>query len=170
MIIETDLIPKFRPVLHEIYQYSHRVDDEFTLWELADRGGLFRAFQEFGDTNNHLSVFFQKVQDVIEKRAGVIVEKSKPYSFTGRFLMLDPSATMYDGLSEELTSGFFDSDDVPPPEFWVGVVGNKLVAFIPKKFLPVTEGAVENCMSGCLEWMGESFSYIYDGSGTKNKE
>tara|TARA_B100000745_G_C20130797_1_gene387491 strand:+ start:883 stop:1074 length:192 start_codon:yes stop_codon:yes gene_type:complete len=59
---------------------------------------------------------------------------------------------MYDGVSELASSSFFDSDDSPPPEFWLGVEGDSLVSFIPEDYISRANEGVECCMGGCLAW------------------
>jgi hypothetical protein len=62
---------------------------------------------------------------------------------------------MYDGVSEQVSNKFFDSDDVPPPEFWLFFRDDTLFSFIPDDFLEYANFGVDSSMSGCFEWMDD---------------
>ena len=141
-------------VLAEIVQYSSSCDD---LWSLSERGFLFKLFQTHGSAGSHLALFFDEVNKVIDMRRKMLNSESSGKKTRGKILLFDPSSTMYDGVAEDVTEGFFDSDDLPPPSFWLGVNNEKLEVFIPSAFLIRANEGVENCMSSCLEWATEEF-------------
>lgn len=135
---------------------SYYLNKQEGLWRLTDRGFLFNYFQSYNSNGEYIIHFYEKIEMVAKSRNKFCDFRGAQVS--GRILLFDPSAAMYDGLSEELTDGFFDSDDVPPPEFWVGIKNGKLVAFIPSEFEAIANIGVENCMSGCLEWVTEELT------------
>lgn len=151
--VQADIRESLKESLSDAAQfYCCHPDD---LWCLTDRGFLFKLFQESNATGKHVDSFAEVINQVIKDRQGKIKQSCKGRVVAGRILTFDPSATMYDGISEEVTGGFFDSDDLPPPEFWVGMVGEKLAAFIPSVFISRASEGVECCMGGCLEWADE---------------
>lgn len=71
---------------------------------------------------------------------------------SGDFLKLHPSEVMYDCLAEEYSGGLFDSNDVPPPELWIGYSEGELISFIPRDLYLKANSGVIHCVSGSLEW------------------
>lgn len=72
-----------------------------------------------------------------------------------KMISVQLSATMLDGLASEYSQGFFDENDVPPPELWVDYLPEKacLIAVIPPVFEPMVSDVIENYnMSDCIEW------------------
>ncbi len=123
------------------------------LWKACEKGLLFELFNGKKKDNDFLNVFFDVVENVISSREYVFPGlNSFDSNFEGKLISFSPSATMYDGVAEELSDGFFDSDDVPPPEFWVQREGDKLISYIPKTFIQIANLGLENCMSCALEW------------------
>jgi hypothetical protein len=123
-----------------------------SLWDLAERGFLFAAFEASNAKAQYVDVFFEKVESVTTRNCKNVSEKEANTVPTGTLLFFDPSATMYDCLAEEFSDGLFDSDDVPPPEFWLGKWNAKLVSFIPSELFARANAGVEHCPSGSLEW------------------
>lgn len=141
--------------LLDVVQFHCCYPDEF--WCLTDRGFLFKLFQENGTSSTYVDLFSVMIKQVIERRNRMIKKSHQGWVVAGRILIFDPSSTMYDGIAEEVTEGFFDSDDLPPPEFWLGMNGGKLAAFIPSVFASRANEGVECCLGGCLEWATDTF-------------
>ena len=115
------------------------------LWKLAKRGLLHKYFKEADD---YLEEFYRHVELVISKKD----YENNSKEIIGRWLCFDPTMTMYDGLAEEFSKGFFDSDSVPPPELWVARERDTLICFIPEQFIANAHAGIVDQMSGCLEW------------------
>lgn len=150
--------PEFKSELCDVAKCYLTSSDKAEIWRLCEKGILFDIFQEYGDRGKHLNVYFEKIREVIGRRQSTSDQLGTGLVLSGRYLLFDPSATMYDGLAEELSSGFFDSDDAPPPEFWVGIKDDLLVSFVPSDFIGSAAEGIDSCMSGCIEWSGESFT------------
>lgn len=138
-----------------VAQYHCSHDDE--LWRLNDQGFLFKLFQESSTSATYMDFFSERVKQVVEMRNRMVEQVHQGRVVAGRILIFDPSTTMYDGIAEEVTDGFFDSDDVPPPELWLGMNDGKLAAFIPSVFASRANEGVECCLGGCLEWATDMF-------------
>ena len=87
------------------------------LWSIYNKGFLYRSFK--ANSDKHLFEFGQVVNEVISDKDNRLKHSDVSHALDGEWLCFDPSSTMYDEVAEESSSGFFDSDDVPPPEFWV---------------------------------------------------
>jgi hypothetical protein len=144
------LIKEYGLKIKEIYQ-SYKADPS-SLWKLAEPGFLFAAFEKIDFEDQLVSAFFEKVENITNRNSSDLQEIAGNIVITGRFLFFNPSATMYDCLAEKFTDGFFDSDDVPPPEFWLCRWNSKLVSFIPSELFDRANVGVEHSTSGCLEW------------------
>ena len=126
---------------------------EFPLWKLIERGFLFKLFQQKEEV--FIDTLSERVNLVLLMRKRMANFIQTPLSISGRLLAFYPYLTMYDGVAEQVSNGFFDSDDVPPPEFWLSLKDEVLLAFIPDEFIKQANQGVENSMSGCLEWLSD---------------
>jgi len=141
----------------QIEEYaSHYVDIEIEpnlIWDLCEKGFLYDLFKYSNLDGHNLSVcFFEVVESVLNKKLARKKYNHPNLLLKGKWLLFDPASTMFDGVAETQSNGFFDSDDVPPPEFWVGYVNQVLVSFIPNKFLDLANLGVDSCISGSLYW------------------
>jgi len=123
------------------------------IWSLFKRDSISNLYSSCSSVDDFLIIFDRQVNQVIEKKKAELKNKNIDLKLEGRWLCFDPYLTMYDSLAESESSGFFDSGDVPPPEFWVSVESNILISFIPKKFLKYACLGVDNCGSDCLYWL-----------------
>lgn len=124
------------------------------IWALYNKSFLYRFFKtnDSGETG-YLAEFNKTVNMIISDKKNRLKGHKTSSLLAGKWLCFDPSSTMYDELAEEESLGFFDSDDVPPPEFWVCIDNDLLISFIPSKFLDVANLGVDCCISGSLFWM-----------------
>ncbi len=81
---------------------------------------------------------------------GVISTNDK--QTTGTKLFFEPAACMFEGCAEQVTKGFFDIADCPPPAFWHSVDGDFLISHIPKRYLRVARNGVDISVSA-LQWL-----------------
>lgn len=122
-------------------------------WQSEERGFLFDLFKDQSLMRDYLSIFEERVNKVIKNRSKKIMHKGVALvDTTGRYLLFDPSSTMYDGLTQDMSSGFFDSCDMPPPELWIGIENGKVVSFVPSEYIDIANIGVDACLGGCLEW------------------
>ena len=144
--------------LHEVtaYYVEHRTESDW-IWSLCKRALLSEIFDALVDGEIPAPIFYKEVMDVIELRCSHVHNVAFAEKISGRFISFCPDATMYDGLAEEFSEGFFDVSDVPPPEFWVGIYNNELVSFIPAEFLDRADKGIQGCLGGSLVWLGDEF-------------
>jgi hypothetical protein len=127
--------------------------EQGSIWKLCEKGFLYDLFKVGNAVSgDYLIGFYGVINQVLKKK--LISKKNSNVNIlpNGRWLVFDPTSTMYDGVAEAESSGFFDSGDVPPPEFWLGVYDEVLVSFIPEKFLNIAILGVNSCISGSLSW------------------
>jgi hypothetical protein len=79
----------------------------------------------------------------------------------GKLLLYDPDLNLFCGAAERETDGFFDVDNVPPPDFWVGYLMEKkprwgygafLVSWIPTALLDLVERGIRVNPEECISW------------------
>lgn len=129
-----------------------------SLWSFKHRDWLFSIFKE-----SFSSEYFSK--KVIEEVDNVIIFRNKNVQLLsnvslqnemltqGRFLSYNPHNTMFDEIISDITNGFFDGCDMPPPEFWLGMKDDHLLSFIPEKYLDVVQLGIDNSLGEALEWI-----------------
>ena|SRR5438093_5852658 len=78
----------------------------------------------------------------------------------GRLLGYAPDETVLDGASESVTSGFFDVEDEPPWDLWLGYVveasGRRqeyLVCWVPPTFVQTAQDGIDVNPVACVEWL-----------------
>jgi hypothetical protein len=100
------------------------------------------------------------VRHVLERRADLAVTCGGRAG--GRLLVYFPGNNLADGAAEVETAGFFDHDNVPPWDTWVGFFRDEaaplgfaelLVAFVPKAFVPRVELGIWANPEQCIQWL-----------------
>lgn len=123
------------------------------IWALCKKGFLFDIFKADNSTESSYEDKFKNVvNDVIAVKTLKMKHKVDDSLLSGQWLCFNPSLAMFEGLAETETSGFFDSGEVPPPEFWILMTEDTLVSYIPENFVPIARKGVDVCLTGCLYW------------------
>jgi hypothetical protein len=78
----------------------------------------------------------------------------------GRLLGYTPDDNLADGAAESATAGFFDGENVPPWDTWVGYVYesercNYLVAWVPPGLRAAASLGIEVNPEECIWWLDE---------------
>jgi hypothetical protein len=149
--MKSDLLNKIVREVHSFY--CAFPFGKMPIWSLVHRGFLFEAFRRGGKEGVSEVELAHKVNEVSRLRRGLMLLEPPVFPPSGKILAFYPDMTMYDGISEQASDAFFDSDDVPPPELWLFFGENTLFSFIPDEFVGRANSGVENSMSGCLEWV-----------------
>lgn len=105
--------------------------------------------KNFSDLTN--KNYVEVIQSVFAKYK--VNEQEISFDTDGKILEFDISCSMYDCLAFNETNGFFDECDCPPPEFWIAYIDNKILSYIPEKYLDIANLGVEISMSGSLQWL-----------------
>jgi hypothetical protein len=83
----------------------------------------------------------------------------------GRLLLYFPDANLADGAAELETSGFFDIENVPPWDTWIGLFRDEpadisfvdyLVSWVPAEFVDSVERGINVNPEECILWLADS--------------
>jgi len=84
----------------------------------------------------------------------------------GQLLVYFPDAELADGAAEQETAGFFDVNNAPPWDTWVGFFHDSsapdsscaryLVAWIPDQFISLAQKGIDVNPERCIEWLEDS--------------
>lgn len=111
----------------------------------------------------------EAVERVVARRASAAAEEGRPPARDGRLLVHFPDRSLSDGAAEVETTGFFDVDNVPAWDTWVGYFADLseanleeyLLAWVPAPLeLLVGRGIWAN-PEGCIRWLEESQTALF---------
>ncbi len=113
------------------------------------------------------------VDGVLHRRSQLLSlrpPKGEPLgSSAGRLLVYFPDANLCDGAAMEASSGFFDADNTPPWDTWVGLVSTMnrehdasfataLVCWVPEVLTADANAGVQVNPEGCILWLDEVYA------------
>ncbi|GAC1378202.1 MAG: hypothetical protein NVS3B3_20300 [Aquirhabdus sp.] len=88
------------------------------------------------------------------------IEKVSSSAPLGRILVYEPTLGMYDCLAEGASDGFFDANDCPPWDLWVGFIRDAhtsyLLSWIPDYLVDVAQSGIDVTCGGSLYWLDQS--------------
>jgi hypothetical protein len=112
------------------------------------------------------------VRRVLESRASTDrdVRAASPVSSAsdlagGRLLLYFPDANLADGAAEAETGGFFDIENVPPWDTWVGLFRDEradisyadyLVSWVPREFVASVDRGIYVNPEECILWLSDA--------------
>jgi hypothetical protein len=112
------------------------------------------------------------VQGVLSSRASVdpgvraaVAAQSVHDLLGGRLLLFYPDLTLADGAAEGESGGFFDLDNTPPWDTWVGLFRHEdaeiserdyLVSWVPPEFIRAVERGIFVNPEECILWLADS--------------
>jgi hypothetical protein len=82
----------------------------------------------------------------------------------GRLLCYYPDANLADGAAASVSEEFFDDDNIPPWDTWVGLYGSGeprgngiyLVSYVPGGLIERATAGMEVNPEQCIVWLGDS--------------
>ena len=87
------------------------------------------------------------------------------FALKGRMLVMDPQSTLCDGAAELESGGFFDSQNVPPWDTWVGFFWDErlpesafrtcLLCWVPDFAIPQVNAGIAANPEGCIGWSSD---------------
>jgi hypothetical protein len=101
------------------------------------------------------TLWARAVEEVVTRRAGFVaglVEKQSVSDAGGGFLLYSPSENLACGGSEASSNGFFDTDNVPPWDLWLGFSNGTLVSWVPPSLVDVAAMGVFVNPEECIRW------------------
>lgn len=117
----------------------------------------------FGSSTFSIDEAKAMISVVIENRKALVKQSlassERVDTFVGRFLQHNFQETTYSCTPQEETEGFFDSLDIPPWDFWVGIktVGRQhfLYSWIPTPFVELVDRGVRCSAEENILWLKE---------------
>jgi hypothetical protein len=99
------------------------------------------------------------VGELIVKRSQVLkqewTEKVSAYAKGGRILLYIPQENLADGAAQVSSGGFYDADNVPPWDVWVGFSNSALVSWVPPTLIEVAQMGIDANPENCIRWSDE---------------
>ncbi|WP_263359095.1 hypothetical protein [Acidicapsa ligni] len=99
--------------------------------------------------------WIEAVEEVVTLRAGFVaanVDEQFVNDEGGRFLLYTPSENLACGAADASSNGFFDTNNVPPWDLWLGFSGRTLVSWIPPPLVDVAAMGVFVNPEECIRW------------------
>jgi hypothetical protein len=82
-------------------------------------------------------------------------EKVSAYAKGGRILLYIPQENLADGAAQVSSGGFYDADNVPPWDVWVGFSNSALVSWVPPTLIEVAQMGIDANPENCIRWSDE---------------
>lgn len=129
---------------------------------LKPRKSFSDISKEIVGLEEQLNAVNNSVDNVVSKRNSTLNGNEVICDSGGRFLIYSALHATMDALASGETSGFFDDSDAPPWMTWVDFVSfidvdlqqyeGYLIAWIPRKFIPIAQAGIDVCLGGSLFW------------------
>lgn len=140
---------------HEALALSQRVRDSLGPLDQIVRSQSLRPDLNF-ETYESAHRWTTAVDRVVASRAALLRENSRKNSSAdtahGRLLLYDPDENLADGVAEYSSSGFFDSNNVPPWDIWVGMSNRTLVSWVPPVLVEAAQMGIDANLENCIRW------------------
>ena len=125
-----------------------------------------RGSLRFGDTRPRVleSDYFSAVRTAVISRSHHARDLVLPPLGSlerGRLLVYLPDMDLCDGAAEQISLGYFDVNNAPPWDTWIGIFadtgsprsGSYLVSWVPPPFLSLVEKGIEVNPEQCILWL-----------------
>jgi hypothetical protein len=83
---------------------------------------------------------------------GEVQASPRDTNFGGRLLLYTPSENLACGAAEVSSNGFFDVNNVPPWDIWVGFSERTLVSWVPPALIEVAQMGIYVNPEECIRW------------------
>jgi hypothetical protein len=134
-----------------------------------------KTFADFISRYRAIGLAVEAVIDERRRELNAAAPAAIPTS-GGRLAVLEPEGCFRDGVSQFNSEGFFDTNDVPPPNCWVGYIIDKeclkyrlagepsiveqehyLVFYVPPKWLNLAGKGIYVNPTNCINWCDDEF-------------
>ncbi len=118
--------------------------------------------------------FGRKFEDVVEsaltrRRSALTRAGLTSGTANGRLLAYDPDSNLSDGAARQESRGFFDDDNTPPWDTWLGYVTEDdgagsgrfvqftgyLISWVPQEFVALAEAGIDANPERCILWLAD---------------
>jgi hypothetical protein len=108
------------------------------------------------DSSASAEIWAEGVEQVVRKRSELIAEAPRLEGVLnpddGRVLLYWPAENLACGAAEVASKGFFDADNVPPWDIWVGFSERTLVSWVPPMLVDVVQMGIDANPEQCIQW------------------
>jgi len=129
-------------------------DSEETL-DMRLRNPSFRPSCPIADLQSE-SDWSKAVAEVISNRLREINQRSNATDEVnpdfGKLLMYFPFENLADGAAQVSSSGFFDVNNVPPWDIWIGFSENAAISWVPPAFIDAAQSGIDTNPEQCILW------------------
>lgn len=136
---------------------SGSLNSELRRTEIAPELSLFDAFKSGATADESLRRQAAVVESVVLRRSERLTETSESLSNDGRLLAVELPATMFDGVANSVSEGFFDDSDAPPWDTWLKVVmvgeTGYLLSWIPSTCYQQANAGIDANGEQCIKWV-----------------
>ncbi len=100
----------------------------------------------------------EAVIGVVERRSTLLKSRlSTDYmklgtALSGRLLRYEPRENVSDCASRYASNGFFDPNDAPPWDTWVGYSDGTLTSWVPDPLVPLAQAGIDANAVDCIGW------------------
>jgi hypothetical protein len=140
---------------HQAFVLLKQVRDSFGPLEHQLRSAALKptfALNEFGMD----APWADAVAEVAAKRSHLmgetLLEGGADDEKHGRLLLFVPSETLADGAAQHSSNGFFDMNNVPPWDIWVGFSEGTLVSWVPPALMDAAQIGIDVNPEQCIRW------------------
>jgi hypothetical protein len=70
----------------------------------------------------------------------------------GRLLLYYPTENLADGAAQYSSNGFFDTNNIPPWDIWVGFSDWTLVSWVPPSLIAAVQMGIDANPENCIRW------------------
>ncbi len=99
------------------------------------------------------------VSTTCKKRSTAIPEVESLISPAGKLLVFEVDLTVWDGTSETVSDGYFDSTDEPGWNTWIDYyedqdreIGARLLCYVPPALIDLADSGIAANPVGCIDW------------------
>ena len=145
----------------DILQYQEslalfkRVRDSYGPLELQLRSATLKPTFALNEFESEVS-WAEAVAGVVAKRGRLVAPHSLDrYSVEagqGRLLLYFPTENLADGAAQYSSNGFFDADNVPPWDIWLGFSDWTLVSWVPPTLIEAVQMGIDANPEDCIRW------------------
>ena len=135
--------------------------------QVADISAPKTCFREleYGDAYTDFPENYERIGLAHTVRSNAIENPMVPFKTWkpdlrgGRILVMAPSETLFDGIAEIETGGFFDVSNYPPPGLWFDQVRsnfglqNDILSYVPASFVELVERGIACNAEECIRWL-----------------
>jgi len=99
------------------------------------------------------------VFEVIHRRSQLVGEEGISQQTSGRILLYVPEENLACGTAEVGSFGFFDVNNIPPWDTWVGFENGTLVSWIPEELVGIVNSGIDANPELCIRWAWVHYSH-----------